>query len=145
MNLSKKRRMAAEILGIGENRLWIDPNKMDKVKEAITKEDIHALIKQGIIKKKKIKGTSRVRAKKLQEARKKGRRRGMGSRKGKATARKPRKEAWMEKIRAQRKFLRKLKEKKIISVRKYRELYKKAKSGIFRNVAHLKLFIKKEE
>ena len=145
MNLSKKRRMAAEVLGVGENRLWIDPSKMDKVKEAITKEDIRALVKQGIIKKKKIKGTSRARARKLQEAKRKGRRRGMGSRKGKATARKPRKKAWMEKIRAQRRFLRNLKEKKIITIRKYRELYRKAKAGIFRNVAHLKLFIKKEE
>jgi large subunit ribosomal protein L19e len=46
MNLQKK--IAAKILKCGEGRVWIDP-KNEKVKTAITRNDIRRFIKEGII------------------------------------------------------------------------------------------------
>ena len=67
MNVSVQRRMAADILKCGLDRVWIDPEKLDVVKAAITKNDIRALIRDGVIKKKQKKGISSARTKKLKE------------------------------------------------------------------------------
>ena len=97
--------------------MWIDPEKLTEVKEAITKEDIRSLIKDKIIRKKPKVGVSRGRARKKAVQKKKGRRKGAGSRKGKTTARLPRKKSWINRIRAQRKLLQSLKEKEKISTK----------------------------
>lgn len=50
MSLSNQRRLAAEVLGVGETRVWIDPTRFEDVVAAITREDIRNLIKEGVIK-----------------------------------------------------------------------------------------------
>ena len=139
-----QRRIAAEILKCGENRIWIDPERIEDVKSAITREDIKRLIKEGVIKKKPIKGQSTYRAKIRHEQRKKGRHRGPGSRKGKKTARMGKKERWIMTIRALRKELRKLKAEKKIDVHTYRRLYIRAKGGQFKNKHQLYLFLEEK-
>lgn len=139
-----QRRIAAEILKCGENRIWIDPERIEDVKSAITREDIKRLIKEGIIKKKPVKGQSTYRAKIRHEQRKKGRHRGPGSRKGKKTARMGKKERWIMTIRALRKELRKLKAEKKIDVHTYRRLYIRAKGGQFKNKHQLYLFLEEK-
>ena len=37
MNLTTQRRLAASILKVGENRVWIDPNEAEEVSRAITR------------------------------------------------------------------------------------------------------------
>ena len=98
------------------------------IKEAITKFDIKTLITNGVIKAKPVKSVSRVRARKQLVQKRKGRRQGPGSRKGKSTARLPKKLAWINRIRIQRAFLKELKEKGIITKTIYRELYLKSKA-----------------
>ncbi|WP_457754560.1 50S ribosomal protein L19e [Thermococcus sp.] len=139
-----QRRIAAEILKCGENRIWIDPERIEDVKSAITREDIKRLIKEGVIKKKPVKGQSTYRAKIKHEQRKKGRHRGPGSRKGKKTARMGKKERWIMTIRALRKELRKLKAEKKIDVHTYRRLYIRAKGGQFKNKHQLYLFLEEK-
>lgn len=139
--LRMQRRVAAELLKCGENRVWFDPERIDDVASAITREDIRRLINDGVIKKKPVKGQSSYRAKLRKEARKKGRHRGPGSRKGKKTARMGRKEKWMMTIRALRKELRKLKAEKKIDEHTYRRLYIRAKGGQFKNKRQLYLFM----
>lgn len=143
MNLKLQRRLAAEVLKVGENRIWIDPTKVKEVKKAITKGDIKALINKGVIKAKPKRGVSRARARMLHEKRKKGRRRGHGSRKGAKKARTPKKEVWMAKVRLLRAFLKRLKEKGIIDTKQFRQLYLKVKGNFFRSKAHLKMYIEK--
>ncbi|MEM4532476.1 MAG: 50S ribosomal protein L19e, partial [Desulfurococcaceae archaeon] len=46
-NLSLQKKLAAEILDVGVSRIWIDPSRVDEVVEAITREDIKRLIKDG--------------------------------------------------------------------------------------------------
>ena len=66
---------------------------------------------------------------------------GAGSIKGKKTARSPRKETWMKKIRTQRKLLKTMKDNEIITKEIYRKLYRKATGGFFRSKRHIKLYV----
>ncbi|HDD36329.1 MAG TPA: 50S ribosomal protein L19e [Archaeoglobus veneficus] len=141
MNLKLQRKMAAKILKCGENRIWIDPTALEDVASAATKEDVRELIESGVIKRKPVKGISRARINKRRLQRKKGRRRGHGRRKGKKTARMSKKEAWMIRIRALRKRLKYLRDTGIIDRRTYRMLYRKAKGGEFRSVAHFNAYL----
>jgi len=52
MSLKAQKRMAAEVLKCGENRVYFDPYLIDEIKMAITREDIRNLVKEGIIIKK---------------------------------------------------------------------------------------------
>lgn len=135
--------MAAEILGVGESRVWINPEEQEKVEEAITKRDVKNLIESGTIKKKPKKGNSKGRSRKNKAQKDKGRRKGSGRRKGKKGARKSRKDEWKDKIRALRKKLKKMRDEGEIDKKEYRELYKKAKGGYFRNKKHLRLYVQK--
>jgi len=137
MDLKSQKRMASEVLDVGEDRVWIDPDNNEKVEEAITRNDIRNLVESGVIKKKDVKGTSNARSKKNKKQKKKGRRKGQGSRKGKKTARKESKQKWMEKIRAIRKRLKEMKEEEEVTNDEYWDLYDMAKGGFFRNTKHL--------
>lgn len=145
MNLNAQKRMAAEILKCGENRVWFDPYLIEDIKMAITREDIRNLVKEGVIQKRYKKGISKSRKNIRHERKKKGRARGLGKRKGKKTARTPKKKAWMKKIRPQRRELKKLRDRKLITPATYRKLYKNAKGGMFDSVAQLNRYIKEKE
>lgn len=141
MDLKLQRKMASKILKCGENRIWIDPTALEDVAAAATKEDVRELIESGAIKRKPVRGISRARINKRRLQRKKGRRRGHGRRKGKKTARMSRKEQWMIRIRALRKRLKYLRGAGVIDRRTYRMLYRKAKGGEFRSVAHFNAYL----
>jgi large subunit ribosomal protein L19e len=129
--------MAAEILKVGENRVWIDPDRADDVELAISREEIRRLIRDRAIKKMPEKGISRARARLIHDKKVEGKRKGQGSRGGAEGARTPTKEAWMKRVRAQRKKLRELRDNHSITEANYRQLYIMAKSGSFRSVADL--------
>ncbi|SNQ60693.1 50S ribosomal protein L19e [Candidatus Methanoperedens nitratireducens] len=140
-DLANQRRMAAEVMDIGVNRVWLDPEASKDIAAALTREDIRKLIEEGKVSKNPVKGVSRARARKLHEARAYGHRKGHGSRSGAKGARRPKKEMWMKKIRALRSMLRELRENKTIDASTYRKLYVKAKGGEYRSRAHLKSHI----
>ncbi len=141
MDLSTQKEMAADVLDCGKNKVWIDPDMQDEVEDAITKADIRRLVQRGIIEKKKSNGQSRGRARKNKKQKDKGRRKGHGKRKG---SRKKQKEKWISRIRAQRKFLKDLRNEGKIDRSTYRSLYRKSKGGRFDSKKQLKNFINKE-
>jgi large subunit ribosomal protein L19e len=145
MILRLQKRLASEILRVGKDKVYMDPERLDDIKEAITREDVRLLISVGAIKKKMTVGNSRVRARKRQSQKRKGRRKGAAHRKGGIRARTPKKEAWESKVRAQRQFLKMLKQKKKIKNIQFNRFYKLVKGGFFRSVSHMKLFMKKGE
>jgi len=145
MNVSAQKRLAAKILKCGENRVYFDPYMIEDIKMAITREDIRNLIKEGAIQKKYKKGISKARKNIRHERKKKGLARGIGKRKGKKTARTPKKKAWMKRIRPQRRELKKLRDRKLITTATYRKLYKNAKGGMFNSVAQMNRYIKEKE
>jgi large subunit ribosomal protein L19e len=143
--LKSQRRLAAEILKVGQNRVWIDSARIEDAEAAMTREEIKKLIHEGIIKPLPEKGISHARTRIVHEQKKKGRRSGPGSKSGSARAKISKKEAWMSKIRALRKKLRELKENKIITESTYRKLYRIARSGRFVSVADLERYLKTHE
>jgi large subunit ribosomal protein L19e len=143
MSLKLQRRLASDILKAGESRIWIDPESLEEVSKAITRADIKGLIVRNVIQVKPKQGVSRGRAKMLHEQRLKGRRKGPGKRRGTAKARSPKKTAWMNKIRPQRRLLRLMRSKGTITNVEYRKLYNLAKGNFFRNYNHLKVYVEK--
>lgn len=141
MKLNNQKRLAAQILKCSPKRIKFDTDRLRDIKEAITKIDIKGLIKDKAIIKMHARGVSRGRARKRLTQRRKGKQKGAGSKKGSRGARLPRKREWIDKIRAQRGLLKKLREKKIIDDKLYRELYLKSKGGFFRSKRHIKLYL----
>ena len=145
MSLKAQKRMAAEILKCGENRVYFDPYLIDEIKMAITREDIRNLVKEGIIIKKYKQGNSKYRKNQRHKRKKKGRGRGIGKRKGTKHSRFPKKKMWMNRIRPQRRELKKLRDRKLITTATYRKLYKNAKGGMFTSVAQMNRYIKEKD
>ena len=142
MSLRSQRRLAAEILKVGEGRVWVDPDRTEDVEAAITREEIRKLVHEGVIQSLPKKGVSRGRAKVLKEKRKKGLSRGPGRKSGSARAKISKKEVWMKKIRPLRKKLRELKASREITESVYRQLYDMAGSGVFESKADLERYIR---
>ena len=139
--LDVQRRLAAKILKCGEDRIKFIPDNLEEIKEAITKLDIRALINNGLISKKRKLSTSRFWARKTKSQKSEGKRKGLGSRKGKKTARLEPKRVWINKIRLQRSFIKSLRNQNTINSGIYHELYMKSKGGYFRSLRHLKLYL----
>ena len=141
MDLSTQRKIAARVLKCGVTRVAFDESAAASIKEAITAQDMRALVKRGVVWAQQKKGVSRVRANERIVQRRHGRQKGSGTRKGLRTARLPPKQAWMNKVRAQRSLLKELREEKKITQEQFRTLYGKVKGDFFRSRRHIMLFL----
>ena len=143
--LQFQRRLAASLMKCSKKRIRFDSEDLEEIREAITKDSVRDLIREGLISRKPVKGISRGRARKRAVQKRKGRQRGPGSRKGKRTARLPKKLAWANRVRPQRAFIKELREKGYITPTIYRMLYHKVKGGFFRSRRHVKLYIEEQK
>lgn len=125
--LALQKRLAAKVLGVGINKVWFDPTRINEIKEAITKADIEILVKEGAINKKSKKGIKRRAGKKRELRKRKGRRRKAGKKK---KFLKKKKENYVNRIRKLRSYIKELKKKKIIDNKQSAILRKLAKAGI---------------
>jgi len=123
LSIKTVKRLAADILKVGESRIWIDPERTGEVEDAVTRADVRRLIKSGVIRERPASTPSRGRV------RMRSGRSGPGSRKGAKGARMT--VTWVEKVRAQRRLLRQLRDKGVVSRRLYRRLYLMVKGGAF--------------
>ncbi|MEM5836748.1 MAG: 50S ribosomal protein L19e [Candidatus Aenigmatarchaeota archaeon] len=130
---SVQKRLAAEILKVGESRIWLDPTKKKEIDAAITKADIRKLIQKGYIKVL----PEKLRKPKEKEKRKKG----PGRRKGAKGAFLSAKRRWILTVRPLREMLKELRDSGQIDRPTYRKLYKMVKGGMFRSRAHLKIYL----
>ncbi len=144
VDLSNQRRMAASILKCGINRVKIDPNRIEDVAYAVTRDDIRKKINDGFIEVRQKHGISRGRTRFVQAQKAKGKRKGQGSRKGPKYARFPRKRRWISTIRPIRAQLREFRDQKLIERNVYRKFYMYAKGGMFKSRAHLISHLKAE-
>jgi len=142
LNLRNKKELVARMLGVGVSRVWIHPDYLDVVSDAVTADDIRKLIKEKIIRIKPKKGVCRYRARLRLMKKKRGRLRGHGSRKGKKSARLDPKRQWIIRVRAQRRYLRMLRDKGLLEPSTYQKLRRMVKGGAFRSLRHLKSYIK---
>jgi large subunit ribosomal protein L19e len=140
-DLSAQKKLAADVLDVGKNRVWFDPDAQGEIAEAITREDIRELVQEGAIQAETARGNSRGRARERNEKRAFGHRKGPGTRKGKAGARKNAKEDYTDRIRAQRRTLRELRDDGTLESAQYRQLYRMANGGEFDSVRRLQAYI----
>ncbi len=140
-DLSAQRRLAADVLDVGESRVWLDPDRQGDIADAITREDVRELVDEGAIRAETAGSNSRGRARERQAKRSYGHQTGAGSRKGTAGARDNEKDSWRRRIRAQRERLRELRDAGELSRSDYRDLYDKAGGGEFDSVADLERYI----
>ncbi|WP_336036537.1 50S ribosomal protein L19e [Halobacterium yunchengense] len=140
-DLSAQKRLAADVLDVGESRVWFDPDAQSEIADAITREDVRELVDEGAIQAEQTQGNSRGRARERDAKRSYGHQKGAGNRKGKAGARHDEKDAYADRIRAQRRTLRELRDEGELSPSEYRELYNKANGGEFDSVRRLKNYI----
>ena len=68
MNLDKKKKLASRTLKVGKERIIFLNSRLDEIKEAITKQDIRDLHKDGAILIREIKGKRKVVRKKSRSA-----------------------------------------------------------------------------
>ncbi len=137
--LSLQKRIAAQVLKVGKNRVWFDPSRINDIKEAITKEDIKALIKERAIKKKPLIGTKRKAGKSRKKRKRKGRRRGPGKKRKNLNKRK---EEYIRKIRKIRSYIKELKSRNVIDAKESKKLMRLAKAGVFKSKKDIKEKIK---
>src|ERR1700761_5371089 len=90
VNLRTQKRLAASVVGCGKRKIWLDPNEVNEISNANSRQTIRKLVSDGLIIRKPVTMHSRARARELAAARRIGRHRGFGKRKGTADARMPR-------------------------------------------------------
>jgi large subunit ribosomal protein L19e len=132
MSLSIQKRIAAEILGCGVNKVRFDTERLEDVEDAITRADIRRLIEEGAIYRAPDTGHTRQRVKE---------RRGTGRRKGGKHSVISRKERWTRLVRAQRGYLSRMKKAGLLREGVYRRVYLMIKAGRFRSVAELRNYL----
>ena len=125
MTLVTVKRLAASLLGVGKSRVRILNPK--KAADALTRDDVRELIRQGFVMAVQKKGVGTT---------KRDRTKGRGHRKGtKAIGKK----LWMRKVRAQRDYLVSVKQR--MESPAYRKAYVMVKGNAFRDVATLKSYL----
>lgn len=130
MKLNKKKSLASRALGIGKKRISFVESRLDEIKEAITKQDIKELEKEGAIKIKTVGGRKKIE--------KRIRKRGPG--KIKKTVNK-RKQEYVIITRKLRKYIKFLKDKGELSLEDFKDIRKKIRNRKFNSLRNLKEYI----
>lgn len=139
--MRSKKKLAADILKTAPSKIRFAEGALEDIRKAITRADIRGLIAVHKIFEDTTNQHSRGRARRILEQKRKGRRTGRGSKKGRKYSNMDRKTQWIRRIRSQRHFLKMLYEKNMLSITDYHQLYAKSKGGYFRSIRHIKLYL----
>eukprot|EP00008_Paramoeba_atlantica_P003047 CAMPEP_0201487892 /NCGR_PEP_ID=MMETSP0151_2-20130828/16187_1 /ASSEMBLY_ACC=CAM_ASM_000257 /TAXON_ID=200890 /ORGANISM="Paramoeba atlantica, Strain 621/1 / CCAP 1560/9" /LENGTH=225 /DNA_ID=CAMNT_0047873061 /DNA_START=51 /DNA_END=728 /DNA_ORIENTATION=+ len=137
VSLKLQARLAADILGCGRRRVWLDPNEASNIASANSRATVRRLIKDFFIIRKPKEIRSRARWARRKAAKRLGRHMGIGLRHGTKEARTPSKKLWIQRVRVLRRLLAKYREMRKIDKYLYRKLYISIKGNVFRNKRNL--------
>jgi large subunit ribosomal protein L19e len=130
MNLSKKKELAARTLKVGKERIVFVKSRLEEIKEAITKQDIRDLNKEGAIIIKEKKGRKKVKKRKTRRSR--------GNIRKKV---KKRKQNYVVLTRKLRNYVAELKNRGELSKEEIKEIRKKIRNKDFRSKSNLKEYL----
>jgi len=130
MNLRAKKQLAAKALNVGKERIIFVNERIEEIKEAITKQDIRDLHKDKAIMIREIKGRK--------SNPKKRKKRSIGNVRVKVNVRK---KNYVILTRKLRRHLAELKKQGKIENKELKELRKKIRNKSFKSKAHLKDYI----
>ena len=130
MKLNKKKQLAIRTLGIGKDRIMFVKTRLDEIKEAITKEDIKQLVREGAIMIKEKKGRRKIV--------KRTKKRGPGKIRLKVNKRK---KEYVIMTRKLRKYIKMLKENNRISQYNFEDIRKKIRNKKFSSLNNLKDYL----
>jgi len=130
MNLRIKKELAKRALNVGKERIVFVKERLEEIKEAITKQDVQDLYQDGAIKIREVKGRKKVVKRK--------RARGTGKIKKKVNRRK---KDYVIMVRKQRAYVKDLVERKKLEKKDAKEIRKKIRNKKFRSKAHLKDYV----
>merc|ERR1711935_1263900 len=89
VSLLLQKRLAASVLKCGKGKIWFDPNEVNEISMANSRQNIRKLVKDGFVVRKPQVIHSRARTRLALEAKAKGRHTGFGRRRGTREARLP--------------------------------------------------------
>lgn len=130
MKLGKKKALSVRALKVGGKRITFLHSRLDEIKDAITKQDIKDLQKDGAIIIKDVGGQ-----KKKEMKRKK---RGPGNVKKKV---KKRKQEYVKITKKLRKYVSEMKQQKKLSNEEISDIRNKIRNRVFKNKGHLREYI----
>lgn len=133
--------MAADVLGVGESRVRIDPKATDRLEDAITRGSIRSLAKEGIIWVIQKQGVSRGRTR-MKHAKAKLRGRAGGSKEGAKFARVSRKEAWVARVTSLRRRLKVKKDRGEINNPVFWQIYRQIGVGQIKTIKRMEELVR---
>jgi len=131
MKLDTKKKLAAKALGVGVKRIQFNSERLDEIKEVITRQDVKDLVSSGAINVKESSG----RRKNV----KRNNRRRIGKIKKKV---KTRKQDYVKITRKLRNYLKELRKQDKIDSEEHKSLRKKIRNRVFKSKRNLKENIK---
>ena len=131
VDLSNKKRMVSEVLGVGKSRVRLDPEASEQLQDAITRESIRGWLSAGLIWVEPKVGNSRGRVR-LRRLKRKRRGLGQGSKKGAQGSRVGKKSVWVARVRMLRHILKVKRDRGDISKQDFKKLYLQVKGAQIR-------------
>ncbi|MDG6997329.1 MAG: 50S ribosomal protein L19e [Nitrososphaerota archaeon] len=131
VDLSNKKRIAAEMLGVGKSRIRLDPEATEQLQDAITRESLRGWLSAGLVWVEPTKSNSRGRLRN-RKIKNKLRGKGQGSKKGAKGSRVGKKSVWVARVRMLRHILKVKRDRGDITNQNFKALYLQIKGAQIR-------------